>query len=571
MLVILVQWIVTLVLAYTSAVLTLHALDHKGQHALSATISIPIRLLLGLGLLGAWAVFLSLFFPLGAIAFLLTCLILGIGAVIQRKVMSGTVRADWVEIRGNHPLILLAGMALFLICLFWSAGVPENYDTGLYHAQAIRWLEEYGTVTGLGNLIAQLGYNSLLFPLAAFSSFSFLELSTSHAVNGLLFALFGSFLLGRIAGLFRGRINVGILCSFILLYLSRRIYIRELSSPSTDLPAAIFTWLAVLLFLEVLENWDEDQQDQHIVMIVLAALFAIMFKLSTLPVIILPLYLIVKYTRKQGLGRLVLLSFAMLIPWEIRGLLLSGLPLYPSKALDVFNFKWEIPQASVDNQLFWMRYYVRNESQDPVTNQAIAFGEWFPVWWQRLGLIDQVLIMGALATAVGLLIYGIVRVILKRTRGRNSGMLVFALSLVLLMMFWFLGAPMIRYGYGALIILFSVGVGFLMFIVLKPRIKWLPYLAYALTGVILVYQLYGVYKIARSDLLEQYLVRAADYRRSELVIRSLGDFTVYMPAGEVYYDWCWDAPLPCTPVHDPWVKLRGEGLGDGFYNSAPKD
>ena len=45
-----------------------------------------------------------------------------------------------------------------------------HYDTGLYHAQAIRWIEEYGVVPGLANLHSRFGYNSASFALSAFFS-----------------------------------------------------------------------------------------------------------------------------------------------------------------------------------------------------------------------------------------------------------------------------------------------------------------------------------------------------------------------------------------------------------------
>jgi len=202
-------------------------------------------------------------------------------------------------------------------------------------------------------------------------------------------------------------------------------------------------------------------------------------------------------------------------------------------------------------------------------NEALALEEWLPAWWQRLGMIDQVLVVGAVATTIALLVYGIARLVKKNTGRKESGMLALAITLLLLLLFWFIGSPMIRYGYNAVIILFCIGLAYVCSWLMKARTAWLPSLAYLLVSFILVYQLYGVFKIARSDYLTQYLVVPAEYPESELVVRSMGDFDVNMPVGEFNYDWCWYAPLPCTPVHDPGVNLLGTGLGDGFYNSAP--
>ena len=44
---------------------------------------------------------------------------------------------------------------IFVLMLLFSYGASRGYlhfDSGLYHAQAIRWIEEYGVVPGLANL-----------------------------------------------------------------------------------------------------------------------------------------------------------------------------------------------------------------------------------------------------------------------------------------------------------------------------------------------------------------------------------------------------------------------------------
>lgn len=63
-----------------------------------------------------------------------------------------------------------------------------HYDTGLYHAQAIRWIEEYGVVPGLANLHSRFGYNSASFALSAFFSETWLIGRPMHCVAG-FFAL----------------------------------------------------------------------------------------------------------------------------------------------------------------------------------------------------------------------------------------------------------------------------------------------------------------------------------------------------------------------------------------------
>jgi hypothetical protein len=568
MLVILGQWIILTILSGVTGEFAIFCLGKIFRRRSFTSILLPVRLLLGMGILAAWAGLLSLIIPLGWFAFTLTVLVIGVLVIIRRIPLAAQLRADWVGLKRTHPFILFTGLAFLLVILFWTAQVPENYDTGLYHAQAIRWLEEYGTVIGLGNLNLQLGYNSILFPLSALFSFSFLGLGSFHSVNGYMFAIFGLFLLRYLQQVLKGQLTISGISAVIMIYLTHRIYIRELSSPSTDLPAAIFAWLTVLLFLEDLGNQQDDLPTGTTDLIWLFSIIAVMFKLSVLPVILLPVYQILRSFRKSDFLRYVSLALLLIIPWDIRGVLLSGLPLYPTKMLDVFNFNWEIPANDVAIQLDWVRYYGRNVTLDYLTNKAMGFSQWFPLWWGQLDRFNQMVLAGMLVGAAGLFGWLFARCLSRKTRTDLGGYAVLFVSLSFSVAFWFLSSPLIRYGYGSILILFSVAGGMFLFEILKRMSNRRQWISYSLVGVVLLYQLFGFYKIVRSGDLADYFLRPADYPVSEVVRVPMGDFEVYMPVGEFNYDWCWYAPLPCTPVHDPTLHLRGETLGDGFYHTT---
>lgn len=59
-----------------------------------------------------------------------------------------------------------------------------HYDSDLYHAQSIRWIEEYGVVPGLGNLHERFAYNSSFFALSALFSMKFLCGTSMHTMSG---------------------------------------------------------------------------------------------------------------------------------------------------------------------------------------------------------------------------------------------------------------------------------------------------------------------------------------------------------------------------------------------------
>ena len=54
-----------------------------------------------------------------------------------------------------------------------SCGPNVHVDTELYHGQAVRWMEEYSAVKGLGNIFRRSAYNSSFLCLQALFSFKF--------------------------------------------------------------------------------------------------------------------------------------------------------------------------------------------------------------------------------------------------------------------------------------------------------------------------------------------------------------------------------------------------------------
>ena len=72
--------------------------------------------------------------------------------------------------RKKNKAVWLLYAGLTLLFAYGSSRGYMHYDTGLYHAQAIRWIEEYGVVPGLANLHSRFGYNSASFALSAFFS-----------------------------------------------------------------------------------------------------------------------------------------------------------------------------------------------------------------------------------------------------------------------------------------------------------------------------------------------------------------------------------------------------------------
>lgn len=85
-------------------------------------------------------------------------------AVLLRRQLAAFILGKWRESSPGGRLFLAV---LVLLMAYGTSRGYMHVDTGLYHAQAIRWIEEYGVVPGLGNLHSRFAYNSAAFPLCA--------------------------------------------------------------------------------------------------------------------------------------------------------------------------------------------------------------------------------------------------------------------------------------------------------------------------------------------------------------------------------------------------------------------
>jgi len=67
----------------------------------------------------------------------------------------------------SSPVLNLLAVAIVLFIAFRSAGPCDYYDTGLYGAPAVRWIQTYPAVPGLANLNGRLGFNNSVFLFVA--------------------------------------------------------------------------------------------------------------------------------------------------------------------------------------------------------------------------------------------------------------------------------------------------------------------------------------------------------------------------------------------------------------------
>src|SRR6266403_659834 len=82
-----------------------------------------------------------------------------LGLVLIRSKLRASLLAAWQTSRW----LLLLGLAFALLLALRSCGPFEYYDTGLYGAPSVRWIQTYPAIPGLANLHGRLGFNSSVF------------------------------------------------------------------------------------------------------------------------------------------------------------------------------------------------------------------------------------------------------------------------------------------------------------------------------------------------------------------------------------------------------------------------
>ena len=86
----------------------------------------------------------------------------------------------------NNKILSVVFLALMIIMIYGTSRGNMHFDSSLYHAQSIRWIEEYGIVPGLANLHSRFGYNSAAYATNALYSMSYIFPNSIHASAGYL-------------------------------------------------------------------------------------------------------------------------------------------------------------------------------------------------------------------------------------------------------------------------------------------------------------------------------------------------------------------------------------------------
>ena len=514
-----------------------------------------------------YAQFFSLFYKVGAAAVGIIVLIAIICLIACKSEYIVIWKCITQDIKNDPKKVILWGIigCIIIFCgLIKTLHEPQHSDTYIYHAQSIRWLEEYGIVKGLGNLHNRFAYNSSFMSLQALFSFAWCLDRSQHTVNGFLWIFMMSYAVMTLKCIKQKKMFLSdVFRVLTVMYLVNEEVISKLSSPHTDQMTMVLVVYIIARWLELLEEGEKDYFSYGC--LCLMGVFAVSSKLSAALILILvlkPAIELIREKRWLTIGGFIGSGFFIILPFLIRNIIISGYLVYPYAGIDFFNFDWKMSPAAViyDNHeiMAWGR------GLKDVNRYAEPFSSWFPVWIEEASTFNVFLMcINIILLVLSLIVLG---VYLKKKKYNDILVLVCFIALFL---GWLFTAPLLRYGliYLYVVPLYYLGVLLLKLDnMLKGKIPWKYVYVLAIVGVSFL-----TVKSVISDTswcIEYYTKYPMDYRKNfemksvqwegmELYIPVSGDQTSY----EIFPAIPYEARLEI-------IELRGEDFKDGFKIKA---
>ncbi len=381
----------------------------RGSHV----YGIDAYVMCGLVCVTVYAQFFSLFAGVGLWANVLLCAVC-IGIFFRERQGIFDRISEWlpwgggnaakagIRARVRHLKLCAVIVLFFLFAYGTSRGIP-HYDTALYHAQSIRWIEEYGVVKGLGNLHCRLAYNSSSFALSALYSMAFLGEQSLHCAAGFLAFVLAAGCLRLIDSLRERKLRTADFARVMCVYYLVNIF-DEMISPASDYFMVLIAFYLVITWLSLAERGEKEIFPYALLCVL--AVFLLTVKLSAALILLLTIYpacRLVKEKRWGQTGVYLGLGIVTAIPFLIRNVLLSGWLVYPFTSINFFDVIWKIPKGIADYDAREIQVWGRGYSD--VANYDISPRAWLPEWFRALAGSDKVFVTAAVLAVVGLFVW----------------------------------------------------------------------------------------------------------------------------------------------------------------------
>ncbi len=527
---------------------------------LSSNVRFSLYFLAGMSVLIWISQLLSLMMPISLLAF--SIILIG-GMVISlfffRSEAIGKIPLKSYNIFGY----VLLGLVLLSI-LENSSHLPTNPDTGIYHAQAIRWIETYQAVPGLGNLHSRFAYNSSWLVLNALFSLSFLGLRSFHLVPAALVIIATvDFTNGAVEWL-QGKNTPSNILRSIFLPLTFYVLGSQISSPGTDLPVILTIWLLLTSWMDFSSNQNYDNQLSSII-IFFTSISLLTMKLSAAPILLLAGWIWLKRPQfPKDFIKITILGLVTLLPWFGRNVILSGYLIYPLPTIDWFSVDWKIPIDKAKDEIQIIKAWGRDPGENVGVVLSKPFISWFRLWFIEKTANQKIILLTAGSSIIyfgaGLLV--IWKYKLQKWLNIQTIIVCYATA-VFGGIYWLFTSPDIRFGYGFLLAMICIGLlPWIVFFSVQFT-RWGKLFRAGFFVALIIYQAFFYIRSIDIKTIDSRLIYPLDYPELPSEPCPIDGNTIWCAGAEAWTQ-CWYDPFPCIPQPNDWIEFRGTDLKDGF-------
>jgi hypothetical protein len=427
-------------------------------------------------------------------------------------------------------LLWLANLAL---------GRPTNWDSGLYHFQAIEYATRFAAIPGLGNLQERLGAGDAHLLIVALLGSGPWHDAGFHLANGLLVAMLLAHVTWSLADqatpIFTRRV------SWLLVPATLIIVALEpgsrLSSPSLDLPGFVLVAAGTLCLCEQVERPDPATA--------IGATAAYAAAAATRPqffpamILVAATVVLLSQRRARTMALVGVIPLVVSMAWAARQAVLSGYPLLPLKIL-ALPVNWRVHPDVVDTVNTWIRSWARSPGKPP--SAVLSSWDWFPPWLRQR--TSDASVMGPVALAL----FGVLQ---QRSPQARRLLMATLPPLLLTLVIWFFAAPAPRFVWGPL---------WLVPIALLARGPLDKIVALLCVGLVATAVVIGG---SWRPITTHGNGPLGSFNPPVPNVRTIRDISGLMATRPVHNDQCWRVLL-CAPGVSPQLRLRGDDLASGF-------
>ena len=577
---VLINWSYVFITTYIIGYFTLSRAYRFYKH--ERHIGIMSSVMAGLAITTAYAGFFSIFYKVGIVANIVMILFCVLFVWLDRahytdilSDINGGKFIGRIFGSGSTRIIkVIVFLIFFVAALFFTTEGNFFSDSGYYHEQSIRWIEEFGTVKGSVHILKRLAYNSCYFCQCALYSMRDIFSQSLHCLSGFYGILvMGYALAGFNKSIKTNAIRLAPFVYFILLC-------SEITSPASDYPLVFSVFYVVIRWFELRDDNEEHYSPYALLSLFVVFLISIKLTVGCLILIVIkPAIAMIKEKRVKEIITSIMAGIIILLPYFIRNYIICGWLIYPFTKIDIFNPDWKLPmrqvQADADEIKVWGRGMGQLGGQ--VTDSIKV---WLPHWWEYMSVPNRMIVASAIIVLSVYLVYRVCRFIsevirhgIKKTATEvvidNIDRYIFEAALLFSLLYWFFESPLFRYGVCYIFIVMFYAIGDMLgeawnksviirvAVVLICVLTMIPFT----NGIIEYFKWNYECILYYSDY--EYFVMQEDYPRVEYGTTEINGVTFYYPKEELGQIGYHMFPALWFNGTDN-VESRGDKITDGY-------